>query len=105
MVDKKEMTQFFKEKLVAAKIPDNIQKAILSALASLDDRLQTRICAALKLYQDALTRPEKERAATTLYYAGGLQYLLRTQCNLDGPLISQILSVFSDETIVSTSNK
>lgn len=105
MVDKKEMTQFFKEKLVAAKIPENIQQAILASLASLEDDAQTRIFSALHLYVQALTLMEIERATRTLYYEGGLQYLLLTKCGLQDPIVSQILSVFSGEMIVSSSGK
>lgn len=99
MVDQQKMTEFFAEKLKEAKVPENIQQAILRELASLEKDLRTRIFIALSLYQQALTSPEKERAATTLYYAGGLQYLLRTICSLQDPMISQILSVYSDEKV------
>lgn len=103
MVDKQKMTEFFTEKLKEAKVPDNIQQAILRELTSLESDLRTRIFIALSLYQQEFTPLGKERVATKLYYAGGLQFLLLTKCGLQDPVVSKILSAFSGEKVLSQS--
>lgn len=103
MVDKQKMTEFFTEKLRKADIPEDIQQAILREIASLEGDPQTRIFAALHLYQQALTPLEKTRAATKLYFEGGLQHVLLIKLCLQDPVISKILSVFSGEKVLSQS--